>query len=402
MNKKLINWLLVMIMILGGSSTDLFISSLPDMALRFNVDAAIVNLTLSIFALGFSVGCLLAGFFSDRFGRRMSALTGVLGFSVFAALIAVTPSLTLIIIMRFFQALFLAGATIVCWQIATEIFHGREQIAAVGMMTLGLSVSPAVAPVFGAYLAYFFSWRACFSVSAFLGAVTFVLLYRTLPETLKMPLPLPGPREIAVIFASFFRVRIFICYALITTVLYSAYFAFISMSSFIYINHYGMNPRLFSQLFILLSGASFMGNWLLRKLGNSGMEKRRIVYYGLSISVVGILLYQAIFFSSVPLYGIVVVTIGVALTRLGYGMLAGAAQVIAITSVPARGGSATGVLFFMQFAACSLAGIVVSSLHDYPVEGTVIVTALLTLLAVPLFILADPRVGKLSSSRVIK
>ena len=394
MNKRLINWLLVMIMILGGSSTDLYISSLPDMAVRFNVDAAIVNLTLSIFALGFSVGCLLAGFFSDRFGRRVSALTGVLGFTVFAALIAITPNLTIVIIFRFFQALFLAGATIVCWQIATEIFHGKEQIAAVGMMTLGLSVSPAIAPVFGAYLAYFFSWRACFTVSAFFGAVTFILLYRALPETLKAPLPLPGPVEIGKIFASFFRVRIFICYALITTVLYSAYFAFISMSSFIYIDSYGMNPRMFSQLFILLSGASFLGNWLLRKLGNSGMEKRQIVFYGLVISLLGIVLYQAVFISKIPLYGIVVVTIGVALTRLGYGMLAGAAQVIAITSVPARGGSATGVLFFMQFAACSLAGILVSSFHHYPVEGTVVVTALLTLLAVPLFVLAKPRGGE--------
>jgi DHA1 family bicyclomycin/chloramphenicol resistance-like MFS transporter len=383
-----------MIMVLGGSSTDLYISSLPHMAERFAVDADIVNLTLSMFALGFSLGCLLAGFFSDRFGRRKSALTGVLGFSVCAALIAIAPSLTVIIVLRFFQALFLAGATIVCWQIATEIFEGKEQIAAVGMMILGLSVSPAVAPVVGAYLAYFFSWRACFTVSAFLGAMTFLLLYRALPETLKKPLPFPSLGEIAKIFASFFRVRMFVCYALITTVLYSAYFSFISMSSFIYIDSYGMNPRLFSQLFILLSGASFSGNWLLRKLGNAGIEKRQIVYYGLLISVAGVLFYQAVFFTNVALYGIVIVTVGVALTRLGYGMLAGAAQVIAITGVPERGGSATGVLFFMQFSACSLASIVVSSFHDYSVGATVIFTAILTISAVPFFVFARSRVEK--------
>ena len=51
-------------------STDLYLASLPSLATVFGVPASTVQLTLSVFVIGFGGAQLIIGPLSDRYGRR--------------------------------------------------------------------------------------------------------------------------------------------------------------------------------------------------------------------------------------------------------------------------------------------------------------------------------------------
>jgi DHA1 family bicyclomycin/chloramphenicol resistance-like MFS transporter len=97
--------LLTGLVALGPLSTDLYLPSLPSLTGVFNTDVAHVQLTLSVFLLGFAVSQLIYGPLSDRFGR-VPMLIGGLAIYLLASIACVfSTSIEALIAARFFQAL---------------------------------------------------------------------------------------------------------------------------------------------------------------------------------------------------------------------------------------------------------------------------------------------------------
>ncbi|HBM3223909.1 TPA: MFS transporter [Klebsiella oxytoca] len=65
--------------------------ALTDISARFSVSAAQAAQTLSVYFIGFAVGVLLWGGFSDRYGRRPALLAGI--FSFIGLALAVSPAI---------------------------------------------------------------------------------------------------------------------------------------------------------------------------------------------------------------------------------------------------------------------------------------------------------------------
>ena len=70
-------WLVTGCMMLQPLSTDLYLASLPGMALDFGVSPAAVQQTLSLFVFGFGTAQLVSGPLSDRYGRRPVLIGGL-------------------------------------------------------------------------------------------------------------------------------------------------------------------------------------------------------------------------------------------------------------------------------------------------------------------------------------
>ena len=74
--------------LLGVSSTDIYISSLPEMVVFFQTTPNLVNLTLSVYTLSMGIAVLFTGVLSNRFGRRKILITGIMIFIVSSFAIA--------------------------------------------------------------------------------------------------------------------------------------------------------------------------------------------------------------------------------------------------------------------------------------------------------------------------
>ena len=62
-------------------STDLYLTALPTMTTYFNVPEYLTNLTLILFFIFFSLGILIWGPLSDKYGRRPVLLVGITGYA---------------------------------------------------------------------------------------------------------------------------------------------------------------------------------------------------------------------------------------------------------------------------------------------------------------------------------
>ena len=77
MSKKNLVLLLSLALVLGISSIDIFLPSLPVMARDFSASLNCINLTISALSLGLAVSCPFCGYLSDYFGRRPIYITAI-------------------------------------------------------------------------------------------------------------------------------------------------------------------------------------------------------------------------------------------------------------------------------------------------------------------------------------
>ncbi|HSX35034.1 MAG TPA: MFS transporter [Candidatus Saccharimonadales bacterium] len=119
---------------------------------------------------------LVAGSFSDLFGRKRVMATGLIGFAAASVLCAVSPSGALLVVARALQGV--AGALLVPSSLALIIssFSGRAQGKAVGSWTAWTGIAFIVGPLVGGALVDSSSWRLIFAINIIPIGVTLWLM----------------------------------------------------------------------------------------------------------------------------------------------------------------------------------------------------------------------------------
>jgi DHA1 family bicyclomycin/chloramphenicol resistance-like MFS transporter len=107
-----------------------------------------------------------------------------------------------------------------------------------------------LAPLIGAQVLWLSGWRAIFWVLAGIGVIAWTLAYIRLPETLRaeyrQPLHLGSVLKR---YGELVRHRAFMGYALTGGFQFAALFSFLSGSPFVFIERYGVEPRLYGLFF---------------------------------------------------------------------------------------------------------------------------------------------------------
>lgn len=168
----------------GPLSIDLYLPGLPQVARALGVSATGVALTLTSCTLGLGVGQLVLGPLSDRWGRCVPLLSGIVLFTVFSVVCAVAQTLPLLVAARFVQALGGSAGIVLARAVARDLRSGPELVRLFSLMLAVNGLAPVLAPLLGAQLLRVVSWRYAFVALAVLGALLFVLVWRVVPESL--------------------------------------------------------------------------------------------------------------------------------------------------------------------------------------------------------------------------
>ena len=150
-------------------STDLYLPALPGMSQYFHVAADQINLTLTAFFVFYSLGTLVWGPLSDRYGRKPVLLVGLGIYMAASALSAMAWNVTLLIIFRALQAAGGSAAGAVATAVVKDVYAGRKRESVLAIVQSMVLISPAVAPILGAFLLGVTSWRGVFWVLAAIG-----------------------------------------------------------------------------------------------------------------------------------------------------------------------------------------------------------------------------------------
>lgn len=264
-------------------STDLYLPALPQLADHLQTSQTQVNHTLSWFFVVYASGLLFWGPLSEKYGRKKILSIGVFIYVFASILCALSQNILQLTASRILQAFGGSSATVVSMAIIKDMFFGRQRERIMAIMMSLVTIAPIVAPVVGAVLLDYASWRACFIVLAVIGIIVLVLtslFEETLEERYEGSILSSWGRLLVVLKNTGFT------YLLLTfSTLPMALMAFLAASPFIYISGFGLSEKTFSYFLAFNALVGMIGPMLYMKL-SVYYEPRTLVTAGFAAMVI--------------------------------------------------------------------------------------------------------------------
>jgi DHA1 family bicyclomycin/chloramphenicol resistance-like MFS transporter len=301
----------------GPLSIDMYLPALPALARDFHTSPALAQLSLTFFLLGLSSGQLVAGPLSDVLGRRKPLIIGLIIYFIVSFFCTYSPSIWLLVFFRLFQGLAGSAGIVISRAIVRDLYSGSELTKFFSLLALVNGLAPILAPLVGAQLLKWVSWKGLFFVLSAIGLIMFVVVLFGLPETLQKERRSSGGLKNTILtFRSLILDKIFIGYALAQGLVFASMFAYISGSPFVIQNIYGASAQIFSFIFAVNAvGIMIAGQTTGRLAGR--IQESRLFVFGLGMSFIGgivllilIVLQASLYLLLVPLF-FVVASVGV-------------------------------------------------------------------------------------------
>jgi MFS transporter, DHA1 family, multidrug resistance protein len=349
-------------MMLQPMSTDLYLASLPGLASVFKVPASTVQLTLTLFVIGFGGAQLVIGPLSDRFGRRPVLLCGLALYVTASALCGLAPSIELLIAARFLQALGCCTAVIIGRAIVRDAYAPEHSMQVVAKASTWLSLAPLLGPILGSYLQVSFGWRAAFAVLGLYSAGLLALSAARLPETNAHKDPRATEwRGLLANYRIVLGAREFWAHALPGALSYGSIFAFISGSSFVLIRVLQVPTEWFGYCFAFGVSGYMSGTIVCRRL-LSRFGAGRTLRLGSALSLASGACFLAAVALGVAHWSLVLAAMF--LTMGAHGINFPIAQTGAVSPFPQQAGTAAGLMGALAMCVAFAVGTVVGATHD--------------------------------------
>jgi DHA1 family bicyclomycin/chloramphenicol resistance-like MFS transporter len=373
---------------LGPFTIDLYLPSLPNVQHDFATNTALVQLTLSATTLGFALGQLLVGPWSDAVGRRVPLIAATSMHVVASILVAVSPSIEWLIVFRLLQGFGAAAGGVVAIATVRDLFGGYPLVRMLSRLALVSGLAPVIAPLAGSALLLLFPWRGIFWVLAAYGVIVVVAAIIFIVETLPAHHRKTGRVGARARYRALFGDRQFVGIAIVSGMVFSGLFAYLTTSPFLFQDHFHFTPQQYGLLFAVNSAGVIVG-----VQASSRIAKRVGPQWILAFATAGLLVTASV----IVIDGIVGAGLWGTLIPLWFFVTCCAfsfpcTQALALAHHGAEAGTAASVLGAANFGIAGLLSPLIglfSANSAIPMGVTMICTTVLAMLS--LWIVVRPR-----------
>src|SRR5580658_8687618 len=176
--------LLGSLMMVNVLSIDAMLPALPALGASLEATPDQVQLTLSLYLVGYALGQFAAGPMSDRFGRRPVLITGLAVYGLASLACAASRRIDVLVAARVVQGLAACGGPVIVRAIVRDHFSGARAAQTLSLLTTVFAVGPLLAPFIGGALLVRFGWPSIFLFIALCAASLVTAAWLALAESL--------------------------------------------------------------------------------------------------------------------------------------------------------------------------------------------------------------------------
>jgi MFS transporter, DHA1 family, multidrug resistance protein len=271
---------------LGPLTIDMYLPALPALGSDLGASESAVQLTLTGTLVGLGLGQLIIGPLSDAVGRRTPLIAGTVVHIAASLLCLIAPNVVVLGVLRTLQGFGAAATMVVAMAVVRDLFTGKAAATILSRLMLVMGTAPILAPSIGAGILLTGSWRGVFAVLAVLGVALLLVAIFLLKETLPVERRRTGAfRPVLSTYRMLVTDPQFVVLTLVAALGMSALFSYVSGSSFVLQDTFGLSQQQFGLVFALgaiaLIGASQVNVVLLNRY-----TARQIVFGALAAALV--------------------------------------------------------------------------------------------------------------------
>ena len=166
----------------GPFTIDMYLPGFPE--IERDLAEGGVERTMAAYLIGVTVGQLIYGPVSDRFGRKPPLYFGFVLYVLGALGCAIAWDMTMLIVLRVLQALGACGGMVIGRAIVRDRCQPHEAARAFAMLMAIVALGPILAPVLGGWVVSAVGWRGVFIFQALLGVALMIAMHFLLRESL--------------------------------------------------------------------------------------------------------------------------------------------------------------------------------------------------------------------------
>ncbi|MBP3089088.1 MFS transporter [Corynebacterium sp. sy017] len=361
-------WILLLIVMVPQLGLTLVNPSNMAIAADLSTGLSQVEATLTVYMVGYAVSMFVSGTLADRFDATRLQAAGLLLFVVGCVVAALAPTVLVLAVGRFLQALGGTSATVLTRIIVQRRYPASARVGVLTSMSMVISLTPSLSPLAGGLLSEIMPWRVLFVLLAVFAVCLIPMIMLLLGAAAPEHPVLPSPKQFMGALANALGNKKFLWNAAAISFVWMTYFGFINSSTTILQGLLGQSEIRYG-VFMAIPAIGYLAGSLLVKKARDIVAVLRVVM------VIGALGIGAAFLGA---WGGVVnnpgVLVGImAVVFLGVGATIPFTQANLLELDVAYPGVAAGLFFFLQMASGAAYGTVVRALDLGTVASFVMV-----------------------------
>ncbi len=380
---------------IGPAATQLFVPSVPAIAVEFGVPIGVAQISFSAAMVALAISTLFYGPLSDRYGRLPMLYVGLVFFLIGTTIALFSTDVTVLIIGRIIQAIGGAAGMVITRAIVRDIYGPKGAARVIGTLIVATIGAPMLSIVLGGLITDFLGWRWIFGLSLALGVVVGILAWTSMRGAETVRGTVSSVREMLVGYGRLFRSPVYLGFILQGGFGAGSFFSFMAVGPFLMVEVLERPATEFGAFFAIVTLVFMGGNFFGGRLSSRVGLERMVVIGGIAATVcaaAGLGVFSVVGLSVLVMFGTSF------FISFGNGLAMPNSLAGSLNVIPELAGTASGAAAFVQTIFGAIFAQVVATIIDP--SGTALFATMLFAVAMALLFGSIPLILKNRATRL--
>jgi len=330
---------------IGPAATQLFVPSVPAIAVEFGVPIGVAQISFSAAMVALAISTLFYGPLSDRYGRLPMLYAGLVFFLIGTTIALFSTDVTMLIVGRIIQAVGGAAGMVITRAIVRDIYGPEGAARVIGTLIVATIGAPMLSIVLGGLITDLLGWRWIFGLSLILGVLVAILAWATMRGAEKARGTVSNVREMLVGYGRLLRSPVYLGFILQGGFGAGSFFSFMAVGPFLMVEVLERPATEFGAYFAIVTLVFMSGNFFGGRLSSRVGLERMVVIGGIAATIcaaVGLGVFSAVGLGVLVMFGTSF------FISFGNGLAMPNSLAGSLNVIPELAGTASGAAAFVQ------------------------------------------------------